>query len=55
MGHVEEALDWYATGVSYERSHDRHYVAERRAAYLAEQERYAESLAYHEDLVRALT
>jgi tetratricopeptide (TPR) repeat protein len=47
----EEALTWYDKGMEYERAHGRHYVAEMKAAYLAEKERYQESLAQYEDLL----
>jgi tetratricopeptide (TPR) repeat protein len=52
MGRFEEALFWYDEGVDYERAHDRHYVAERKAAYLAEKGRYRESFDEYKKLLR---
>jgi tetratricopeptide (TPR) repeat protein len=52
MGRWEEALFWYDEGADHERVHDRYYVTERRAAYLAEKGRYRESLDAYEDLLR---
>lgn len=52
MGRLEDALFWYDEGADYERVHDRYYVAERKAAYLAEQGRYRESLDEYENLLR---
>lgn len=52
MGNLEKALSWYDEGADYERVHDRHYVAERKAAYLAEKGRYRESLDEYEKLLR---
>jgi hypothetical protein len=37
--------------MDFERAHGQHYVAERKAAYLAEKERYRESLDHYEDLL----
>lgn len=51
QGHLEEALAWYDQGASYERSHGQHYVAESKAAYLAEKRRYRESLNHYQDLL----
>jgi tetratricopeptide (TPR) repeat protein len=51
MGRTHEALEWFAKGAGYERPHDRFYVAEQRAIYLAEKGRDAESLVLHEDLL----
>jgi tetratricopeptide (TPR) repeat protein len=52
LGHVEQALAWYDEGVYYEQGHGRHYVAESKAAYLAEKGRYGESLYHYRDLLR---
>lgn len=51
MGHPEEALAWYDEGAKYERAHERHFVAEKKAAYLAQQERYRDSLYAYEELL----
>ena len=51
MGRLEEALIWYDEGIGYERSHDRHYVAESKAAYLAEKGRYQAALDEYERLL----
>jgi tetratricopeptide (TPR) repeat protein len=51
-GNLEEALSWYDEGADYERVHDWHYVAERKAAYLAEKGRYRKSLDEYEKLLR---
>jgi predicted negative regulator of RcsB-dependent stress response len=52
QGRVEEALDWYAEGAYYEGLHQRHYVAEKRAVYLAAQGRYRESREAYEALLK---
>jgi tetratricopeptide (TPR) repeat protein len=51
LGRPEEALSWYGTGADYEHRHARHFVAERRAAYLAEKGRHHESLALYRELL----
>jgi tetratricopeptide (TPR) repeat protein len=51
MDRVEEALIWFDEGVGYERAHDRHYVAERKAVYLAEKGRYQAGLEEYERLL----
>ncbi len=52
MERVEEALAWYDQGMQYESAHKRYFVAEKKAAYLAEQERYRDSLYAYEHLLR---
>jgi tetratricopeptide (TPR) repeat protein len=49
---VEEALAWYDQGMQYESAHKRYVVAEKKAAYLAEQGRYRDSLYAYESLLR---
>lgn len=51
LGRVDEALRWFDQGVEFERAHGRFFVAEHRAAYLAEKGRAAESLERYEDLL----
>jgi hypothetical protein len=51
MGRIEDALAWYERGEEYERHHDRHYVAEQRAVYLADKGRSGESLSSYEELL----
>lgn len=51
LGRVDEALVWYGTGADYEARHGRFFVAELRAAYLAEKRRDAESLVLYEELL----
>lgn len=50
MGQPDEALRWYGRGMSYERRSGGHFVAESRAAYLAQLGRLEESLLAYEDL-----
>ncbi|HWT00743.1 MAG TPA: hypothetical protein VN256_10895 [Pyrinomonadaceae bacterium] len=47
----EDALAWYDKGIEFERPLGLFFAAERKAAYLAEQGRAAESLAIYEGLL----
>jgi tetratricopeptide (TPR) repeat protein len=49
-GQVEDALYWYDRGIEYESPYYRFFVAESKAAYLAERGYDAESLAIYEAL-----
>lgn len=51
QGEVEEALRWYERGMAYERLAGGHFVEERRALYLAEKGRIAESLFAYRTLL----
>ena len=50
-GEMAEALRWYDRGIAYERAHGQVFVAECKAAYLAQQGRLQESLALYESLL----
>lgn len=50
-GQDADALAWYDRAINYERAHGRFFAAERKAAYLAELNRDAESLAMYEQLL----
>jgi tetratricopeptide (TPR) repeat protein len=52
LGQTGQALAYYDTGIRYERSHNQHFVAEKKAAYLAGKGRYQESLDCYEDILR---
>jgi len=48
LGRTDDALAWYDKGADYENTAGTCHVSERRAAYLAEKERWHESvLSYH--------
>ncbi len=47
----DDALAWYDQGIQFERPLGLFFAAERKAAYLAEQGRAAESLAIYEGLL----
>lgn len=50
LGQPEEALQWYERGMDYERRAGGCFVAEHRAAYLANLNRLEESLLAYEEL-----
>jgi len=50
LDRMQEALAWYDKGIAYERRHSRSFVAESKAAYLAERGLVQESVAIYEDL-----
>jgi len=50
-GQDSDALAWYDRAINYERPHGRYFAAERKAAYLAELGRTAESLSMYERLL----
>lgn len=52
-GQEADALVWYDRAINYERPHGRCFAAERKAAYLAELNRNAESLSMYEQLLFA--
>jgi tetratricopeptide (TPR) repeat protein len=48
LGRTDDALAWYEKGADYENEAGTWHVSEHRAAYLAEKERWHESvLSYH--------
>lgn len=51
LGREADALAWYDRGIGYELSLGRSFVAERKAAYLAEKGRTTESLMLYETLL----
>jgi tetratricopeptide (TPR) repeat protein len=51
MDRMEDALAWYDEGATYERPYKRHFVAEKKAVYLAEKGRYRDSLYAYERLL----
>jgi hypothetical protein len=51
LGRTDEALSWFDEGVELERAHGRFFVAEHRAAYLADNGRENESLERYEELL----
>lgn len=50
-GQDSDALIWYDRGINYERPHARFFVAERKAAFLAEKNWNSDSLALYERLL----
>ncbi|HEX8633202.1 MAG TPA: hypothetical protein VF703_03520 [Pyrinomonadaceae bacterium] len=50
-GQDSDALAWYDRAINYERVHGRYFAAERKAGYLAELGRNAESLSMFERLL----
>lgn len=51
MGDTDGALAWYDQAIYFEQPYCRGYAAERKAAYLAEKGRTADSLALYEWLM----
>jgi len=50
-GQDSDALHWYDRGIGYERTHSRFFVAERKAAFLAEKNWNTDSLTLYERLL----
>lgn len=51
IGYEQEALGWYDEGIRYESRYSRFWVAEQKAAYLAEEGMYWESIEVYEGLL----
>jgi hypothetical protein len=50
-GQDSDALIWYDRGIGYERAHGRFFVAERKAAFMAEKNWNSDSLTMYERLL----
>ena len=50
-GQDSDALLWYERGIGYERTHGRFFVAERKAAFMAEKNWNSDSLTIYERLL----
>jgi hypothetical protein len=50
-GQDSDALLWYERGIGYERAHGRFFVAERKAAFMAEKNWNSDSLTIYERLL----